>query len=370
MRLRPLLALRDSQPVRGLRPSHGPRPVRGPRSAHGPRSLHALRPLLALAAALSIAITIALPAGAPAVDARSRWDGSIDLYRNGTFTTQKSWLWCTAASVQIMRNIVERDNDHSTTAQRRYFEWMRRHNRYDLPLSAGVDAAGWTAGLRHFVDDRYRLVASKTFDGALRLAVTRMRLTNLPVAITVDEGNHAWILTGFSATADPATDDTFKVTSVRVVGPLYGLQSRTYGYDMRPGTSLTVKQLRHFFTPWWYTSKRMIWDHKYISIQPVPVKAAATATPKPTPKPSSSEIASPSIVPSPSPTLAAVAIPPASPEASTLAAADPPSPATIAATPTANEVPSSVVVAVVGLVLTAAAGVGLILRYRTTRSVR
>ena len=353
LRLGPLLALR------------APRRVGTPRPVRGLRPLPAVRPLLALAATLTIAITIAIPAGAPAVDARSRWDGSIDLYRNGAFTTQRSWLWCTAASVQIVRNIVERDNDHSTTAQRRYFEWMRRHNRYDLPLSAGVDAAGWTAGLRHFVDDRYRLVASKTFDHALRLAVTRMRLTNLPVAITVDEGNHAWILTGFSATADPATDDTFKVTSVRVVGPLYGLQSRTYGYDMKPGTSLTVKQLRHFFTPWWYASKRMIWDHKYISIQPVPTKAAAA---KATPKPSPSAITSPSMAPSPSPSFAAVAIPLASPESSSIAAATAsPSPATIASLPTASEFPPGVVLALLVLVL--AAGIGLIARSRS-RSVR
>ena len=78
---------------------------------------------------------------------------------------------------------------------------MRLHNRYHLPLSAGVDPQGWAAGLRHFVDDRYRLVASTTFDGALRSAVRRLRQTNLPVALTVSHGNHGWILTGFTATA-------------------------------------------------------------------------------------------------------------------------------------------------------------------------
>ena len=36
-------------------------------------------------------------------------------------------------------------------------------NRYALPVSAGVDPQGWTAGLRHYVDDRYRLIASTTF---------------------------------------------------------------------------------------------------------------------------------------------------------------------------------------------------------------
>jgi hypothetical protein len=253
-----------------------------------------LRPLIGLVAAL----TIALGSASGAFAASSGWDGSYDLYRSGTFTTQKSWLWCTAAGVQIARNIVERDNDHSTSAQRRYFAWMRQQNRYELPLSAGVDPAGWAAGLRHFVDGRYRLVASRTFDGALRSAVQRMRATRLPVALTVSRGNHGWIMTGFSATADPAGTDSFKVTSVRVVGPLWGLQSRSYGYDMRPGKSLTVKQLRGFFTPWWYAPKRMVWDGLYVSIQPVPAqpqvaKSLPMTIPPPTPSAVPSATASP-----------------------------------------------------------------------------
>jgi hypothetical protein len=328
-----------------------------------------LRPILALVAA----VAIALGSASGALAAGSSWDGSFDLYRNGSFTTQKSWLWCTAAGVQIIRNIVERDNDHSTSSQRRYFEWMRRHNRYELPLSAGVDAAGWTAGLRHFVDARYRLVASRTFDGSLRLAVKRMRLTRMPVAITVDEGNHAWILTGFSATADPARNDAFRVTSVRVVGPLYGLQSRTYGYDMKPGTSLTTRQLRHFFTPWWYAPKRMIWDHKYVSIQPVPTTAKAAVAkpkPKPTPKPTPSPTASPSIPASPS--FAAAVVPAVSPEASSFDnPASTQDPTTIESTPaSATELSAGVGVALVGLALAAAAGLGLIVRSRTARPVR
>ena len=52
-------------------------------------------------------------------------------------------------------------------------------------VSAGVDPQGWTAGLQRFVDVRYRLVAADSFMGALRLAVTRMRKLNLPVALTV-----------------------------------------------------------------------------------------------------------------------------------------------------------------------------------------
>ena len=131
------------------------------------------------------------------VTALPRWTGGVNLYRRGVYTTQKSWLWCTAASIQIIRNITRGTNDHTAKNQRRYFNWMRKHNRYRLPLSAGVDAQGWAAGFRHYVDARYRLVASKTFASALRLAVIRLRKTNLPVGVTVSRGNHAWVLHRF-----------------------------------------------------------------------------------------------------------------------------------------------------------------------------
>jgi hypothetical protein len=326
-----------------------------------------LRPLLALAAAL----TILLAPASGALAARA-WDGSLDLYRAGTFTTQKSWLWCTAAGVQIVRNIVDRQADHSTSGQRRYFEWMRRHNRYSLPLSAGVDPAGWTAGLQHFVDGRYRLVASKSFDSALRLAAQRMRATNLPVALTVSKGNHGWILTGFSATADPATDNDFKVTSVRVVGPLWGLQSRSYGYDMRPGRSLTVGQLRGFFTPWRYAPKRMVWDGLYVSIQPVPARPPeiAKALPATLPSPRASATPSASALPSPDAVGAADARPASDPSSSPLPAiaSDPPAPAV---TETGNEIPpvaGLVVLCVLGAALVL--GLGLAARRRSSPSVR
>jgi hypothetical protein len=121
---------------------------------------------------------------------------------------------------------------------------MRAHDRYWMPVSDGTEPSGWAAGLRRYVDSRYRMVASTGFDAALRSAVTNLRKTNLPVGLLVARGDHAWVLTGFTATADPARTSHFTVTSVRVTGPLWGLQSRSYGYDMRPDTRLTPAQLR------------------------------------------------------------------------------------------------------------------------------
>jgi hypothetical protein len=273
-----------------------------------------------------VAIGASGSAPRPATAAIPRWTGAIDLYRRGVFTTQKTWLWCTAADVQIMRNIVDHAADHSRASQERYFTAMRAHDRYDIPLKDGVDPAGWAYGLRQFVDGRYRLVASGSFDAALRSAVTNLRKTNRPVGITVAHGDHAWVLTGFSATADPATTTHFTVTSVRVVGPLWGLQSTSYGYDMKPDTRLTPKQLAGFFTPWHYVAIRMAWEGDWVSIQPIAARTATVApaptphsspSPRPTTRPresaatpaaSSSAGAVPSGSPTPMPTPAEVAV--------------------------------------------------------------
>ena len=272
----------------------------------------------------AVAVVALLGAGAPALapvgtaDAAS-WTGGVDLYRAGTFSTQRTWLWCTAADVQIIRNIVERETDHSRAAQARYFDYMRARNRYAIPESDGVDPAGWTAGLRRFVDDRYRMVASRSFDAALRSAVTSLRRTGLPVGITVGRGTHAWVLTGFNATADPATTDAFRVTTVRVVGPLWGLQSRRFGYDMRPNTELTTAELQGFFTPWHYGRVRMAWEGRWVSIQPI---GKAPAAPAPSASQTAPLASSPSLAAGPVRSVSGLPLP-ATPSAGASATARP-----------------------------------------------
>ena len=326
------------------------------------------RTIRRLAAGLTLAV-VALAATAPAsptntANALSKWTGGIDLYRSGVFTTQKTWLWCTAADLEIIRNIVDRQADHSAASQSGYFSYMRAHNRYAIPVSDGVDPGGWTAGLRHYVDSRYRLFQHGSFDRALRDAVTNLRKTNLPVAMAVQHGNHGWVLTGFTATADPAATSRFTVTSVRVTGPLWGLQSRTYGYDMRPDTKLTPSQLRAFWTPWHYAKVAMAYEGRWISIQgvavmPKPKPAVAAA---PSPKPSAAPSASPSVLPSAQPSASAheslEPLTAASNESST-PSADPSSPQSSTAS---LALPG--VAAFVGLIAAIAVALGMALRAR------
>src|SRR5688500_1327018 len=137
---------------------------------HVPEARSTLRPMERLVRAdrsarllpVVIAVALALGPGIPApvlaatapAGAIPAWGGGVNLYRGGAFATQRTWQWCTAAGVQIVKNIAEGESDEGRSRQARYYRYMRAHNRYDVPAKDGVDPGGWAAGLRRFVDDR------------------------------------------------------------------------------------------------------------------------------------------------------------------------------------------------------------------------
>ena len=204
---------------------------------------------------------------------------TFDVYRPGVYTEQATWTWCTAASVQIMRNILFAGADHSSAHQQQFFDYMRASNKYQLANHRGVDPQGFLAGLRHFVSPGYALVASPTFDAAVRSAVTRLRLTGKPVVLIVAAGRHAWVLTGFTTTADPARTTDFQVVSVRIVGPLYGRQSIN-GYDSPPDTRISYAALRRFLLPYRFPFAVTPWTGRYLTFQAIPTTATAGVVPR------------------------------------------------------------------------------------------
>ena len=54
---------------------------------------------------------------------------TFDVYRPGVYSEQATWTWCTAASVQIMRNILFAETDHSSAHQQQFFDYGPQRNR-------------------------------------------------------------------------------------------------------------------------------------------------------------------------------------------------------------------------------------------------
>jgi hypothetical protein len=199
---------------------------------------------------------------APGVPA---WTGTLDLYRPSAFASQATLTWCVAASSQIMLNMVLGQSDSSSGSQSTYIAYGRAHDAGSY--SVGTDPAGWAAILNRYGGSTYAVQRFGSAASALKQAAIRMRQTNRPVGILVWAGRHAWVMNGFSATADPLTTTSFTVTAVFVSGPLYPRTANSSGYDLPPDTQLTTTQLAKYFLKY-SDSTVKTWNGGWILILP------------------------------------------------------------------------------------------------------
>jgi hypothetical protein len=179
----------------------------------------------------------------------------IDLLEPEDFVSQTNDVQCIGASLQMMVNMTAIRSDRSAATQRRLFllarelSWLPGDNRRPRPdwEPRGASSRGWARALGTLGVGNYVLRSQPTFEGAVTLAARTMRLTGLPVGLLVWRGRHAWVMTGFRATADPALTNDFTVTSVSVADPWYPRNSRTWGPSPKPGSRLSPGTLSQDF---------------------------------------------------------------------------------------------------------------------------
>jgi len=214
---------------------------------------------IALAAALVLAITLPgyglgrttsqeQPAR-PAAAATPAF--TLDLSAPGDFVAQKNFVQCVGASMQMMLNMIQ-SRDDRTLATQLDLQLLARSlsgERPDGRTRKGASVIGWAAGLGVAGGGAYRTVGAADLGETLKLAARAMRATNRPVGLLMWRGRHAWVMAGFSATADPRLTDDFTVTRVIVLDPLYPHGSRTWGASPKPRQAMTVAQLGRQFVP-------------------------------------------------------------------------------------------------------------------------
>jgi hypothetical protein len=176
---------------------------------------------------------------------------TLDLGRPADFVAQTNFVQCVGASVQIMLNIVEPGRDRTAKTQKR-LQVLARSWSGPTPSGferQGASVAGWSAALNIKGAGPYRVVGARSLSMILRVAAKAMRDTGRPVGLLMWHGRHAWVMSGFRATADPARTDDFRVTGVIVEDPLYPHGSKVWGTSPKPGALLSVARLRQQFVP-------------------------------------------------------------------------------------------------------------------------
>lgn len=175
----------------------------------------------------------------------------IDLADGNDFVAQTNFVQCVGASMQMMLNIMGRSDDHSAPTQ---LKLQRLARGLSGPTRAGfqrqgASVRGWMSGLNQLAAGPYRLAGADTLADAMRTAAIAIRLTGKPVGLLVWHGRHAWVMSGFKATADPLFDPTFKVTAAYILDPLYPNRSATWGPSPKPGQAVSVTTVGRQFVP-------------------------------------------------------------------------------------------------------------------------
>jgi hypothetical protein len=116
-------------------------------------------------------------------------------------------------------------------------------------VGAGSEPRGWARTLDWLGVGPYRVVAEPTLRDAVAVAARALRQTGLPVGLVVWRGAHAWVMSGFTATADPDRG-AFRVLGVRISDPWYPRTTSAFGRPRPPDSLVSVATLARNFLPY------------------------------------------------------------------------------------------------------------------------
>jgi hypothetical protein len=172
---------------------------------------------------------------------------TMDLYREGDFVTEKEDIWCVAAAMQTMENIVRKGrNDDSYETQQRLYKLAHRHST-DRLVGVGAEPEGWATGLNLRGVGPYIVYIAASRRGAIRAAARAIRLTGRPAGLVTWRGAHSWVMSGFKATADPAWTSEYTVTHVFIEDVWYPRVSSIWGASRPPDARVDVADLPEDF---------------------------------------------------------------------------------------------------------------------------
>jgi putative peptidoglycan lipid II flippase len=196
---------------------------------------------------------------------------AMDLYHDGDYVGELTNKWCIPAAMQTMMNIMDQGADGTEATQSRL---------YDLGVSIARSRQGtpepesWAQGLQQLGYGHYEVSVASTRDAAVKLVVKQIRATKRPAGLLVWYGWHAWVVSGFVATADPAKTDDFVVTALYIEDVWYPRQSKLWnkdrdGYSRPPDSEVPTNILYQDFKAWDQAVNYPEYQKKFVVIIPV-----------------------------------------------------------------------------------------------------
>jgi hypothetical protein len=198
----------------------------------------------------------------------------MNLYRKGVFVHQVNKETCVAAAVQNTLNVIRlvedgRMPDVSAKTQLALSARIAELTTWKDSHNGGTGPGGWAAILTE-EGYPYELRVYDTRSQAMNAAALALRTTRRPVGILAWAGVHSWVMTGFTASADPARTKKFTVTTAYVLDPWYPWVSTRWPRSERPNAPRDAADLKANIRPWKLGSGPYAGrDGKYLVVVPL-----------------------------------------------------------------------------------------------------
>jgi hypothetical protein len=174
---------------------------------------------------------------------------AIDLFDRDDFVSQARVDWCVPASILTMMHMIDPARDRKTPTQDELDRLARSLSSPRL-RGAGSEPEGWAKSLNRLGYGPYEVRAERTRAAAIAAAARAIRLTGRPVGLLIWRGAHAWVMSGFRATGDPAYTNDFAVTDIYVQDPWYPWVSSIWGPSRPPDATVRVGLVAEEYLAW------------------------------------------------------------------------------------------------------------------------
>jgi hypothetical protein len=170
------------------------------------------------------------------------------------------------AAMQTSMNIMNLQPDTTRDTQARLFDLAVSLGGSN---SGGADPIGWAKGLTSLGYGNYQVGNKLKMVDAVHVVAKQIRLTQRPAGLLVWKGWHSWVVSGFTATADPATTDQFTVLTLRIEDVWYPRVSKLWPKSRPPDADVPVGALGTDYVTWVQAKFIAGRDGYYVYVIPV-----------------------------------------------------------------------------------------------------
>lgn len=166
------------------------------------------------------------------------------------FVSEVTDVMCASSAVQMVVEILDGTTDVTAKSQYRIRASIKAATVFADSRFDGAGPAGMATVIGSLTGVPYEVRSATTRAAALLDAAATLSRTGDPVILMVWRGAHAWVMSGYRASADPASFSDATVSGTYILDPWYPRVSTIWGASDGPGVFQDSSEMVRNYLPW------------------------------------------------------------------------------------------------------------------------